>query len=180
MFACFCFCIYRFKRRPNKTPKPNTFQCRPLLFSWHQGGLLPSDFDHLGDSLEKSNPGLFPTGCSAYWTFPMADAVMSILSSKATSSRKPSLATMVKGVALPGGPIYHTVSSVQDCWPTSPPFLFADCYSVCCYRSTPTGWQSAALWGWDLVRLGEQFSPALRTECRWEIGMALMEGGRQF
>lgn len=93
------------------------------------------------------------TGRSGCWPLPMAGALSSSLSSKATSSRTPSLATMLKGwPPSPGEPPSHTGPSVHGCWPTSPPLLFADGLSACCDRSPPTGWQPAARWGWDLVR----------------------------
>ena len=87
--------------------------------------------------MENSNPGLFPpqgtcTGRSACWLLPMAVAISSNLRSKAIFYRKPSLATKVKGVSLPRGSPFHTVPSVQDCWPTSPPLLFTDGFNVCC------------------------------------------------
>ena len=97
---------YRCKRRPNEAAKPKTVRCLPLPFSWHQGGLPQSGSDHLGASVVNSKPGFFPprgtcTGRSGCWPLPMAGALSSSLSSKATSSRTPSLATMLKGVALP-------------------------------------------------------------------------------
>ena len=143
LLFCFCFCICRWKKRPNCTPKQNTFQSLPLPFSWHEGGLLPSGSVHPNANVDNSKLALFPlqstcTGCSACWPLPMAGVISSSHSSKATSSRKTSLATMVKGVALPGGPPYHTVHSVHNCWPISPLLFFTDGFSVCCYRSPPT------------------------------------------
>lgn len=168
-FSCCCvffffffdclFWFHRCQRRPNEAAKPKTDRCLPLPFSWHHGGLPQSGSDHPGASVENSKPGFFPprgtcTGRSGCWPLPMAGALSSSLSSKATSSRTPSLATMLKGVALPhpGEPPSHTGPSVHGCWPTSPPLLFADGLSACCDRSPPTGWQPAARWGWDLVR----------------------------
>lgn len=104
-FDCL-FWFHRCQRRPNEAAKPKTDRCLPLPFSWHHGGLPPSGSDHPGASVENSKPGFFPprgtcTGRSGCWPLPMAGALSSSLSSKATSSRTPSLATMLKGVALP-------------------------------------------------------------------------------
>ena len=87
---------------------------------------------------------------------------------------------MVKGMALPRGPAYHTVTSVHGYWPTSPPILFVDGSSVCCYRSPTTERQLAARWGWELVGLWNHLAPACRAECQWEIRWAQMGGGREF
>lgn len=103
---------------------------------------------------------------------PMAGPVSPSLRSKATSSRKPSLATRVKGGGpLPGVPPDHGSFGAR-LLATSPhprgSLLQGSRGSS--YRAPPSGRQPAALWGWDLVGLGAPLSPARRAEGRGARG----------
>lgn len=167
-------------KKANALPKPQIFQCLPLPFSWHQGGLLRAGSDHPGASAENSDPGSCPPRASALAVLapglaqdvPMAGPVSPSLRSKATSSRKPSLATRVKGGgALPGVPPDHGSFGAR-LLATSPhprgSLLQGSRGSS--YRAPPSGRQPAALWGWDLVGLGAPLSPARRAEGRGARG----------
>ena len=167
-------------KKANALPKPQIFQCLPLPFSWHQGGLLRAGSDHPGASAENSDPGSCPPRgicpgrsgsrpcprCSHGWSRVAQSPLKGHLLQEAFSGHQGE-----RGGALPGVPPDHGSFGAR-LLATSPhprgSLLQGSRGSS--YRAPPSGRQPAALWGWDVVGLGAPLSPARRAEGRGARG----------
>ncbi len=132
-------------KKANALPKPQIFQCLPLPFSWHQGGLLRAGSDHPGASAENSDPGLCPprgicTGRSGSWPCPRCSHGWSRVALSPLKGHLLQQAFSGHQGERGGGPspesLPITVPSGHDCWPPAPT------PGALCYRdlgALPTG-----------------------------------------